>query len=194
MKSQQQSLMHAIQQLLGEHGEGLSEYELIKRLDSDYPHLYPKPDLSNPLLLFQHHFYLRHCLYCLQQQYLEQQQGYLAIGLSHIQLLPIQADSQTQQLGQHDALAEYYLDINNLAAETEHSVEALIDGFWRQLNVQHERPQALKVLGLNGDESAAEQKQIYRALRQQHHPDKGGDAETFNAIQQAWQCVSSART
>lgn len=52
-----------------------------------------------------------------------------------------------------------------------------------------------EVLGLNGDTSAAAIDAAYKRLRSQHHPDKGGSAEQFNAVQKAYeQAVAELRT
>jgi DnaJ-class molecular chaperone len=70
-------------------------------------------------------------------------------------------------------------------------VQQLLDDFWRALRGNQQQPEALATLGLSGRESAAEQKQQYRLLVQQHHPDKGGDAEQFRLIQAAWEQLRS---
>lgn len=46
---------------------------------------------------------------------------------------------------------------------------------WRQL------------LRLDSNATRAEAEKNYRELRSEHHPDKGGNAEMFNAVQKAWE-------
>lgn len=43
------------------------------------------------------------------------------------------------------------------------------------------------VLGLNGNATLETVDGAYKRLRSQHHPDKGGDAEQFNAVQKAYE-------
>jgi len=45
-------------------------------------------------------------------------------------------------------------------------------------------------LGLPPDCTADEIKQMYRSLAQQHHPDKGGDEDTFKKIKLAYEVLS----
>jgi curved DNA-binding protein CbpA len=45
-------------------------------------------------------------------------------------------------------------------------------------------------LGLNSNCTSDEIKQRYRALAQQHHPDKGGDEDTFKKIKLAYEVLS----
>lgn len=51
-------------------------------------------------------------------------------------------------------------------------------------------PAWCKVLGLPPDATPAEIKSKYRQLALKHHPDKGGDAATFNKINEAYKQAS----
>lgn len=179
-------LMSAIETLICQSEDGLSEYELITRLDQLADSPYPKPDLSDPLLLFQHHFYLRHCLYLLQQSWQADNIGWLEITAVKIRLMPIVSTSDSQLPAEQDPLKSYYLDLKNLNSQSAESVQAMLNSFWNRLRRHYEKPEAFQVLGLSGNETLQQQKQRYRALAQEHHPDKGGDEQTFQAIQQAW--------
>lgn len=185
-------LMSAIEEILVLSPEGITEFDLMAQLDENHPALYPKPDLSDSLLLFQHHFYLKHCLYHLQNELFEADSGYLDIALTRIQLKPL-ISGDSQSLGEHDPLRDYYLDIRNINKEDAESVDALLKNFWEKLANFHIQPDALSALGLNGDESRSEQKKIYRTLIQKHHPDKGGDEVEFRRIQQAWEQLKKNR-
>ena len=46
------------------------------------------------------------------------------------------------------------------------------------------------VLGLTKDASPEEIKKAYRKLAREHHPDKGGDAEKFKKVQEAYETLS----
>ena len=178
-------LLAALDTLLSEQPSGIGEMELINALDKRYPELFPRPDLSDRLLLFQHHFLLRHHLYVLQQQLSDAGTGWLELDLVTITKRPM-TSSARQQVGRFDGVRDYYLDLNNLAAETQQSVDEMINGFWKAMAAYQQAPEARQVLGLTGQESREEIRAIVRRLSQQHHPDKGGDPETFRDIQQAW--------
>jgi len=47
-----------------------------------------------------------------------------------------------------------------------------------------------EILGVAKDAGSAAIKAAYRKLAQQHHPDKGGDKDRFQAIQQAYEVLS----
>ena len=47
------------------------------------------------------------------------------------------------------------------------------------------------VLGLQRDCSADDIKKAWRYLCRKHHPDNGGDADTFDDIQKAYQTLST---
>ncbi|MCH8532663.1 MAG: DnaJ domain-containing protein [Saccharospirillum sp.] len=168
---------------------GQSEFELIQRLDKDFPQVFPKPDLTDPLLLFQHHFVLMHALYRLQQQWWRQGKGLLEIRPLNI-CFRVEVSSTEQALSQDLSLAEYYLDWRNLAREDSASVDALLTGFWKKLLDTERRPEALETLGLPETANKDEVRQRYRQLVQQHHPDKGGDPAVFQEVQAAYESLT----
>ena len=47
-----------------------------------------------------------------------------------------------------------------------------------------------KILGVPKDATAAQIKKAFRDLSKEHHPDKGGDAEKFNTIKEAYDVLS----
>ncbi|TCS40188.1 DNA-J related domain-containing protein [Reinekea marinisedimentorum] len=182
-------LMLAIEALICHSTDGITEFELINRLNEMADSPYPKPNLADPLILFQHHFYLRHCLYVLQNEWLRDQRGFIEITAVTIRILPM-TRTENNLPGHTDPLKDYYLDLANMNRENAASVQGMLDHFWQQLARFHAKPEALAVLGLSGNETADAQKQHYRALVQQHHPDKGGCEEKFRAIQAAWESLS----
>ncbi|QST03125.1 DnaJ domain-containing protein (plasmid) [Pontibacillus sp. ALD_SL1] len=51
-----------------------------------------------------------------------------------------------------------------------------------------------EILGCSKLDSKETIKKSYRALAKTHHPDRGGDAETFKKIQKAYEfCYATAR-
>ncbi len=177
-------LMEAVDALLTDARGGLSEYELIQALDRHHPNLFPKPDLGDPLLLFQHHFVLMHLLYQLQQAN-HQTARRLSISPMRIQWLSA-TDGESQAVRPNPSLAAYYLDFGNLTKEDGFSVERLLQGFWRRLLGEEQAPDALATLGLDPGATFSEVKSRYRQLANAHHPDKGGDATEFGRVQQAY--------
>jgi len=183
-------LLEAVADTLAARPAGLSEFELIQQLDQEYGSLFPKPNLGDPLLLFQHHFILMHVCYRLQEQWWQAKRCLLDIGPLRIAIRPI-GEGASQQLSSTASLRHYYLDGNNLSRETSASVQDLLDGFWKRLLGEEQRPQALAELGL---EESADQQAIrsrYRQLANEHHPDKGGDPEKFRRIREAYEQLSA---
>lgn len=177
-------LLEAVDDILTATPAGLSEYELIQALDRHHPDLFPKPNLGDPLLLFQHHFVLMHVLYRLQQEH-HQSTRRLSISPLRIQWQAA-STGDSRALRPDQFLAAYYLDFGNLAKEDGFSVQSLLDGFWRRLLGEERAPDALATLGLEQSASFADIKNRYRQLANEHHPDKGGDAQAFGRIQQAY--------
>lgn len=49
------------------------------------------------------------------------------------------------------------------------------------------------ILGVKKSASADEIKKAFRKLAQKHHPDAGGDEETFKEINEAYEVLSASR-
>ncbi|WP_108125391.1 DNA-J related domain-containing protein [Saccharospirillum mangrovi] len=186
-------LKNAVAQCLTATPAGLSEFELIKQLDDQYADLYPKPDLTDPLLLFQHHFVLMHVLYRLQDDWWQSGRCLLDIGPLNIAIRPI-GDGDSQQLSQNSSLRDYYLNWSNLKRETTASVQELLDGFWKRLLGEENRPQALAELGLDDNADTNTIRTRYRQLANRHHPDKGGDPDEFHRIRNAYEQLMASQS
>lgn len=185
-------LMTVVDQILDQHPAGISEYDLMVELDQNYGELYPKPDLGQPLLLFQHHFFLRHTLYQLQSIHTES--GKFSIKIDAVTIQKTLNHSSNDTLpDNHDPLRDYYLNLVNLNREDNQSIHTMLTNFWQALARYQHQPEALTVLGLTGSENKKEKQARYRQLVQQHHPDKGGDPEQFRRIQNAWQSIKKMR-
>lgn len=185
-------LLDAVARLIRQHPGGISEFELMQQLDKHYPELYPKPDLRDPLLLFQHHFVLMHVLYRLQDEWYQAGEGVLDINALRIQLRPLK-EGGGQHLSVDASLKDYYLDWSNLSRENPESVQSLLDGFWKRLLGERKSPEALRQLGLDEKADLAKIKSRYRRLASEHHPDKGGDPEEFRRIREAYEALVAGR-
>jgi DnaJ-domain-containing protein 1 len=94
-------------------------------------------------------------------------------------------DNQAEMEG----LVAYYLDWANMDAATTDSVDALLNGFWQRYVADDDYAQALVVLNVTTAHSFSEIKKSYRRLAMVHHPDKGGNASSFQQIQWAFSLV-----
>ena len=180
----EQTFIAFIEAFLREHPEGIKEHDLLRHLDEQGFFQALDTEVSSSLLLFQKHFLLFHVLYSINQQRVLDKQGALQISPLLIkQLDHVEADTQ---IGEFDALSHYYLALENLAVATEDNVNDLFDAFWVKYLRNEKRGDALKVLGLNDPVSDTEIIQHYRKLARIHHPDKGGDKDKIQQINEAY--------
>lgn len=141
--------------------------------------------LKHSQSLFQSHFLLMHALYSLQQEWFKQQHARLEISALQIQKQPWLSSSDNTQLSEHDPLASYYLDISQLTTP-EKEINQLLTDFWKRMLQPEFEQQDLATLELPSSATPSEIRQQYRRLAMQHHPDRGGNAERFHAIQVAY--------
>lgn len=164
------------------------EYDLMQALNrAGYEFFQLELD---ELAIFQKHFLLFHFLYQLQETWWQQKIGYLEIHTLQIQLHPI---SQNTTPATDDPLKTYYLDASQLETTQQEDVLKLLDSFWQKYKnfLPEDVINADKsILQIDGELNQQSLKQQYRLLCQQHHPDKGGENETFHQIQQAYQRLS----
>jgi len=179
--------------LLSSIGQEIREQELIALLQSDHYRLLQQGPLTDPLLLFQTHFLLYHCLYVLQHKYRQQQICELDIGLARVEVLPYrlnQADICCQQ-----NLRDYYLDWRHFSDTKQVDVEHMLQVFWNKMLTWQQgvedRPQALALLSLPLDATRTQIKKRYRQLLHQHHPDKQQSNNSIVDIIQAYQLLKS---
>jgi DnaJ-domain-containing protein 1 len=92
-------------------------------------------------------------------------------------------------LAEHNPLSLFYLDISNLLNTTESDIVTLLDNFWNHYFNNTQKQNALNKLGLSEPVDFKTIKQQYRRLAMQHHPDRGGNADTLIEIHQAMQCL-----
>lgn len=173
--------------------DGVSEYELLKRIESaGAPLDIVTADIN--LALFQKHFLLMNALYRLQQSLWDDEGLWLHISPLRIALEV--HDSETAHALSADvgiALRDYYLDWQQLLATDSAAVEELLTGFWRRFHAHDGRAAALLTLQLSGDADWPAIKHQYRRLAAATHPDRGGDSARFLAIREAYELLSAAR-
>ena len=176
-----EDFLQQLEQILRQH-PGISEYDLIQQLkQAGYFNQLSVPAL--PHELFRVHFFLFHSLYLLRDRLLAAKQGILEIHTLEIRLLPYQSGSAALQ--QQDALRAYYLDLENMDSTSEDDVYQLLTDFWNNLDRTSHRKQALEALGLEDPVDDTIIKKEYRRLAMLHHPDRGGDNDKLQQINQA---------
>ena len=167
-------------------GHRCPEYELIRWLQAPEQGILREDALSDSMTLFRANFIVMHALYRLRDRWLTAGRGYLQISSLDIGLVPLSSGCGTDLPDQHDALAEYYLDLNNLETD-QASVDALLNDFWQRMVIPEHYDDDLAVLELTPPVDRNTLRQQYRRLANQHHPDKGGDAEAFRKVSSAYQ-------
>lgn len=164
------------------------EYEIILHLKK--LGRIPANALSTPLSLFRVHFLIYNALYRLQLSTLIHNQYSLEISSIEVRVdYSSTKPSSSRVLSQFDPLAIFYLDLNHLNQTTETDVIKLLDNFWQYYFNDSQKQQALDTLGLCEPVDSKAIKTQYRRLAMQHHPDRGGDADTLIEIHQAVQCL-----
>ncbi|TGG95728.1 hypothetical protein E4656_04780 [Natronospirillum operosum] len=172
--------------ILREHRTGISEYELMQRLDAEPQAPFTRPDMLDSWVLFRSHFWLFHHLYLLKLQ-LGSVGETLDIVATRICRFHTQDTASTQtEVAPADPMQEYYLDLDNLVRETPDSLQAKLDAFWRGLQAPDKVHADWALFDLKPPVSAPALRQRYRALCQRHHPDRGGDAVQFQQVQAAY--------
>lgn len=141
-------------------------------------------DRNDPVILFQQHFILFHCLYRLQQLLLEQGKTSLSISPLNIRLTPA-FSSAGQQLASQDPVRDYYLDLSHFEQTGRAEVDALLTQFWTSLARQSRREAALQTLGLHDPVNDTQIRRRYRELVMLHHPDRGGETERLQQLNAA---------
>jgi hypothetical protein len=179
-----QEFIDCIESYLDTNTDGFQEYELLSHLNTQGYFDALDVEVSMTLLIFQKHFLLFHVLYSIHQQRVDDKQGALLITPLDIRQLDyVEADSQ---IGEVDALAGYYLNLDNLELSTEDNVNELLNSFWEMYLKYDKRADALSVLELKDPVTDKEIVVRYRQLASVHHPDKGGDHEEIQAINEAY--------
>ncbi|MGE8502176.1 MAG: DNA-J related domain-containing protein [Pseudomonas sp.] len=182
-------LAEQVLQLLQAAPDGLAEYALIQQLKAGHSGHLPNLPLTDKLILFRTHFLLFNALYRLRDTLWQQQAHLLQISPLCIQLLPYQPGISA--LSEHDALRDYYLNLDNLRDTDERDVERLLASFWTRMQGGEEKQAALGLFELD-DEKSLDMTRIkhrYRQLVSQHHPDRGGSTERLQSINKAMEIL-----
>ena len=177
-----ESFIVALQLELESHPEGIGEYDLMQNLKSQGFFKF----LSMPALpheLFHAHFVLFHTLYILRDELMKSERNLLSIHTLKIQLLAYSRGEK--HLQETNKLRDYYLNFDHLENTSEDDVYVMLASFWNKFNRFDSREAALAELGLHDPVEDQTIKKAYRRLAMQHHPDRGGDTEKLQKINDA---------
>ena len=184
--------------ILSRHPTGIAEHALLKQL-SQAGYAVFTPSLE-PLELFQAHFLLFHILYRLADKWQQAGHGRLVIDCLKIYFqtesdLNFSAFDQTA-LARDDSLKRYYLDYQHYRDTQTQDVVDLLDQFWKQLSgvptantSEIEQAKLTLEMSIHQEISLEQVNLQYRKLCFIHHPDRGGDTQTFQKINQAAQLL-----
>lgn len=169
--------------------EGLSAHDILQQL-ADHNAFVDLESLSDQpqLQLFRKNFLLMNGLYQLQLSLWQEEGVYLLVSALNVRIQATGSSQEdNQQVETSDPVRDYFLDWSNFHETDEQDVLQLLDSFWQRFHNPQYAQQARDVLGLDEHAGEEEIKRRYRALAAQHHPDKGGNEETFIEIRQAYE-------
>lgn len=181
-------LFNIILEILEKHPSGINEYNLLKELAENPQSTITMDSLSESLGMFRTHFLLFYTLYHLKDYLEKNKQETLEIHCLNIQLKPLKYRG-VLQISKHDPLREYYQNLDNVKNINKKDVEKLLQNFWHKFYYYNHKNPALEILGVTADASITEIESQYKKLVKKHHPDVGGDNETFQKIQQAMESI-----
>ncbi len=192
-KQSVQALKAACEHELENQSAPMSEHELIVALRAQgcFDFL-GQP--SQMLLLFYTHYLVMHCLFAIQSECLPSGRM-LEVGPLEIYFADKErqeCSEQTTDVGPKNShLSDYYSDLTPLIYANDSSVQTLIDQFWRGYQAYCEAPEALEILGVTKEASWQNIQSAYREKVAKVHPDKGGSAEDFIIIKQAYDTLKA---
>lgn len=188
----QQKLIESLNHLLPQFSQGISEFELIKVLQSEPYCIFDKDALRDELRMFQCHFILFNALYRLRDQWFDEQIGYIDIVVTRIQISSWTAQHST--MAKLDPLREYYLDWRNFDNTAKQDVLEMIEEFWNAMGSveacsEQDLIAAEAILGVERTMEISDLKRTYKHHLHLHHPDKGGDLEKAQQIDWAFRVL-----
>ncbi|WP_036128532.1 DNA-J related domain-containing protein [Marinobacter nitratireducens] len=189
-----QHLLVAVEHELRETQGGLSELELIKALQRPPWSLIGEVSFHRPEALYPVHFLLFHVLYRLRDQVAESGEQ-LDISPLAIRLTKQDTVAGTGLPDGVDSLRQFYLDLSQYEM-SEAVIHQMMDNFWAGRSAgQPARADvvaAAETLGF--DKVPAEFQQVKRRFRRavmQAHPDRGGETETIQRLNQAFSLLKA---
>jgi len=190
LEDQVQHLLVAVEHELRLAPAGLSELELIRLLQQTPWQLIGEVSFSEPENLYPVHFLLFHVLYRLRDRLSETGET-LDLSPMCIRLEPLPEGAEGQRSpASVDNLRAFYLDLAGYRMPAS-TIQRMMDDFWAGRPGSSLQPEELvaaaNVLGFEEvPDSFATVKQRFRRAVMQAHPDRGGDTESVQALNQAF--------
>lgn len=187
--------------MLKTNADGLSEYEILRYLKTQFPEFCSLAEDAG-LCLFRQHFLIMNALYQLQMQLWQEEGLKLAISPTHIQIHFTSTPKNNINVKKHQTqvkdsaeakIISYYLDWSEYTKTNETEVEALLQSFFKGLHNPSATEHAYKTLKLHKNASYTEIKTQYRKLASLSHPDKGGSTSEFIELREAFELLSSLK-
>jgi hypothetical protein len=173
---------------LREKNSSCSLVDLVNLCDEDLLKLIGK-NVEFQIVIFQKNFFVMNALYQIQNDI--QTEGFsLTILPMDISMVPNYDKSKSTLTNRDTALANYYLNWSNLESITTEEVEALFNSFWQKYSAIDKVDMALTSLGLEQGADWFDVRQAYKKRIAINHPDKGGCAERFIEIREAYEVLS----
>jgi hypothetical protein len=146
-------------------------------------------NVDHQIIIFQKNFFIMNALYKIQRDI--QSEGFsLIIFPLNICIVPNSAGNKAAMTVRDIDLARYYLDWSNLDSITVEEIEALFSSFWQRYRAVDKVDAALMTLGLDQDVDWTSIRKAYKNKISISHPDKGGSAESFIEIREAYEILS----
>ncbi|MGL5606834.1 MAG: DNA-J related domain-containing protein, partial [Aeromonas veronii] len=115
---------------------------------------------------------------------------WLVISTLDIRLEPLAGNQEANHgFAVGENLRNYYLDWQVFWQTDRAEVEALLNRFWCAYDGEGHKAEALALFELNEGASQEAIRRRWRELALLHHPDRGGNAETFIRIRWAWEVL-----
>ncbi len=174
---------------------------------------------ASALRLYQAHFLLFHILYLFQDEFYKENK-YLFVHFMRTFLIPYPRNGLCRFYEEHSgqfcavpcsisenycdfhyqqfkdsalealSLKYFYLDQKNFDSLDEARAEAFISGTWEILKSYSDYKKSFEILGISETSDIDLVRRKFRALAQQHHPDKGAiSCEKFNEINSAYRLL-----
>ncbi|GAA0814116.1 DNA-J related domain-containing protein [Colwellia asteriadis] len=193
-------LIMPILEYLRKQKKTCSLIDLINLCQQDLLALINK-NVDEQIAIFQKNFFIMNALYQIQQE-INNEGFLLKIFPLEIYIVPnvikngdtntavIQKSLSEDEASRDKKLAHYYLDWQNLTSVTLEEIDTLFSGFWQRYNAADKVSSALATLGLSKNSPWTDIRQAYQKKVKLTHPDKGGCAQDFIEIRQAYEVLS----
>ena len=183
-------LLSIVFKVLKKYMGGVSEYQLVKILESVAPGFLEIEGESASVVHFRKHFMVMNALFMLRGRLVGKG---VRVSITPLKIKLVKETfediNEAAEVGLDDSLREYYEDWENYDSSDPSELKLLLNQFWDRYLSDENRSDALDILGLPVDARWESVKQSYRKLATVHHPDRGGSSQQFNAIRAAYETL-----